>query len=429
MNPVSRLTSWIARRKLNRELRSLGYLGTGAVPSAPVLSGTFVTPETAIGLAALWSAVNTISRDMAVMSPHVYRRLKGGGREIDSSHDVEGMLAGEPAANTDPFRWTQTEVSHTLTRGNGYCEIVRDGKRGTPISCEILHPSKTVPKRTKSGKLFYELDNKERLLPENVLHFAGMGFDGIQGYCPITIMRQTIGLAIGAEQYGAAFFGNSARPGGWIKTPKRLTEQAINNLRKTFNQIHQGSQSAHQVGILEEGAEWVQSEFSPQDAQFLLTREFQVKDIARIYSIPPHKIGDYSESHLANVEEANLDYVAMTLLGWVAMMEAQLNFKLLTRDDRKTHFIAFDMSVLMRANVDARMKRIQTLRNTGAIATDEIRVGEGLNPVGADRGGDLLLVQAQYVPLDQVGKQPTVGASKLERAEQNGYHHRLDGLV
>ncbi len=428
MNPLSQVRSWIERRRHNALLRSISYIGGGAVPAAPVLSGTFITPETALGLAAVFCSVNVISRDIAVMPWHVYRRLPGGGREIDFSHPVEDLISTQPNNEMDAFRYKQTEMSHVLTRGNGFSEIVRDPRNGSPVALEILHPSKTLIKRTDGGSLYYELDNKKKLAPENVLHLAGMGFNGVMGYSPITLMRQTIGLSMGSEQYGAAFFGNSARTSGWIKLAKRLDERAINNLRKTFNQIHQGSQSAHQVGILEEGMDFVNSQFSPEDSQFLQTREFQVKDIARIFSIPPHKIGDYSESHLANVEEANLDYVAMTLLGWVLMIEGQGNMKLLTREERKTHEIGVDMSILLRGNVQARMLRIQTLRNTGAICTDEIRISEGFNPIGPAKGGDKFLVQAQYIPLDQVGKSPAVPAKSDGTRDLSELLGRLNGF-
>jgi HK97 family phage portal protein len=392
--------------------RALGYSGSGGyVPAAPVLSGTFVTPETALGIAAVFSSVNVISRDIAVLPRNVYRRLPGGGMEIETTGDLgdlNELISMQPNGEMDALRWCQAQMGHVLGRGNGYSEIVR--KRGFVQTLEILHPAKTVPKRIdagdRKGKLYYELDNKRRLDPENVLHFAGLGFDGIQGFSALTLMRQTIGLTMGAEQFGAAFFGNGAVAHGWLKTAKKLTEAAVNNLRKTFNQIHQGSQSAHQIGILEEGMDWVQNSISPEDSQFVATREFQVKDIARIFSIPPHKIGDYSESHLANVEEANLDYVSMTLLGWVVMIEMELNTKLLTRDQRRTHVILLDMKALLRGNVAAQMLRIQTLRNTGAWSADDIRVDQGSNPLPLGIGGDKYLVQAQYVPLDQVGRIP-----------------------
>lgn len=395
-------------REMARESQIRSIIGGGYVPAAPVLSGTYITPETGLTVAPVYAAVNVISTDLATLPRHVYRKLPGGGREIEREMElgvINDIVGAEPNDEMDGFRWLQTLMGHVLTRGNAYCEIVR--KDGWPVSLELLHPGRTVPRRVDDvGALYYLLDNERKLSPENVLHFAGMGFDGIVGYSPITICRQTVGLTIAAEQYGAAYFGNGARMNGFLKTAKALKAGAISNLRNTFNQIHQGTQNAHQIGILEEGMDWVQNSFSPDDGQFLQTRQFQVIDIARIFRIPPHKIGDYSQSHLANVEEANLDYQAMTLMGWVTMLERQLTIKLLTREQRRTHEIGFDMTALMRGNSAARMARAQTLRNTGAWSANEIRLAEGFNPLPDGSGGDLHLVQGQYVPLDQVGKLP-----------------------
>ncbi len=447
INPISTIRDWTTRRQgfpgipgPQSQSRALGYSGSGGyVPAAPVLSGTFVTPETALGLAAVFSAINVIARDVAAMPTNVFRVYPDGGREIETIGElgaINDLLAFQPNDDMNAYRWSRDGMGHVLGRGNQYSEIVR--KRGFVQTIEMLHPVKTVPKRTTVddggtvGRLYYELDNKKRLAPEDVVHFAGLGFDGIIGYSPLTLMRQSIGLAMGAEQFGAAFFGNGAVAHGWLKTPKKLSEAAVNNLRKTFNQIHQGSQSAHQIGILEEGMDWVQNQISPEDSQFVATREFQVKDIARIFSVPPHKIGDYSESHLASVEEANIDYVAMTIMGWVVMREFELNTKLLTRDQRKTHQIITDMSALLRGNIQAQMLRIQTLRNVGAWSADDIRRDQGFNPLGPKLGGDKYLVQSQYIPLDQVGNAPSP-PPKQPAPEQKGafpgLDHRLNGFI
>lgn len=377
----------------------------GAAPLSPVLSGTYVTPETAMGLAPVFGAINIISRDIAVLPRAVYRKIPTGGRVVETKGylgDLNEVLSVQPNEDMDAFRWMQTSMSHTVGRGNGYSEIVR--KNGFIQTIELLHPVKTLPKRTDSGKLFYELENHSTLAPENVIHFAGMGFDGVRGYSPITLMRQAVGLTMGAEQFAAAMYGNGAFMGGWLKTAKTLSQGAVENLRRTFNMRHQGSQSAHQIGVLEEGMSFQQNQISPEDAQMILSRTFQVLEIARMFCVPPHKIGDYSESHLANVEEANLDYIAMTLAGWVAMVEYQLNCKLLSREDRQTHEIGLEMKGLLRGNVAAQMQRIQTMRNTGAWSADDILIDQGYNPAGKAKGGDVLLVQAQYVPLDQAGQ-------------------------
>lgn len=432
-NPINQFGSWIAQQRKNRTLRDLGNLGSGYVPAAPVLSGTFVTPETALGVAAIYAAVNCISTDCASMPAHVFERRGDGGRNIVTGgdfRDLDSLISEEPNDDMDAFRWRQTSMEHVLTRGNGMNEIVRD-RKGFPREIHLLHPAKTKIMRTEvpqgssqRGRLYYQLENEKNLAAENCLHFAGMGFNGVQGFCPIVVCRQTIGTSIARDQHSAAFFGNNARPSGWIRMLKRLSEAAQNNWRKTFNQIHQGSQSAHQIGFLEEGMEWVQSNFSPQDSQLILTAEFQVKDIARIWRLPPHKIGDYSESHISSVEEANLDYETTTLYGWVVMQEAALNRLLLTRDQRRRYVICIDMSALLRGNVEARMKRIETMRNCGAWSVDEIRLSEGYNPIGPEMGGDKRLVQMQYMPLEMLGKAPPKPPK-----EQKTYFPGLNGRM
>lgn len=401
---LDRVRSWLPSRGEQRS-----FIGGGYVPAAPVLSGTYVTPETALGLAAVYAAVNLISGDIATLPCNVYQRLAHGGRKIDWKHPVQSLLAYGPNDDVDVFRWWQSTVSHVLTRGNGYSEIVRD-KAGNPVAFHLLHPMKVKAEYGEKGGLRYELLNNAsnasnpKLIAENVLHFAGMGFNGIQGYSPITVARQTVGLGLAVEQFGAAFFGNSAIPKGMFKTSKKLGPGAADNFRRTVNQVHQGSQSAHQFLMLSDGWEWVQTQFSAEDAQFLSTRQFQVKEIARLYNLPPHKLSDYSESHLANVEEASLDYISMTLVRWVRMLEAQLNHKLLRSDERRTHCIAFDLTALMRGNTDARTKYYQGMRNMGCFSADDILLAEGRNPIGPEKGGDLYLVQAQYRPLGLLGQ-------------------------
>lgn len=405
MNPLTRARDFFRAQKVRTFMRSIAG-GGGYVPASPVLSGTFITPESALGLAAVYCAINVISRDVACLPRNVLRRLPDGGRVIDWQHPVQRLVHRRPNDRSTACRYFQAKMAHTLGRGNGYSEIVRDNDTGRPIALDLLHPAKTQAKFNEAGDLFYELDNRKRLAPDNVLHFAGLGFNGVTGFSPVTLNRQTVGLTMAAEQFGAAFFGNSAVPKGLLKYPKRLTQQAIDNLRRTFNQVHQGPQSASNLGILEEGTDWVNTQISPEDSQFILTRQFQVIDIARIFSIPPHKIGDYSQSHLANVEEANLDYIATTIYGWVVMMEQELTEKLLFEEEQATHEIVVDMSALMRGNVAARIAYYQGLRNMGAISADEIRLREGLNPLGDEQGGNLVLVQGQYIPLNQVGRNP-----------------------
>ena len=351
-----------------------------------------------------------ISGDVACLPRHVYKRLDGGGLEVEADHPAEVLVgSGDPNDEMGKFRFTQTSMGHVLGRGNGYSEIVR--KDGYPVSLETLHPVKTIPKRTASKKLIYELDNKQVLAAEDVLHFAGLGYDGVSGYCPITLCRQSIGVGIATEQFGASFFGNGAIPAGVLKHPRRLGEAALSNLRKTINQVHQGSQSAHQLLILEEGMDYADRQISPEDSQYIDGRKFTVLEVGRLFRCPPHKLGDYSQSHLSNIEESNLDYLATTILTWVCMLDDEFSRKLLTRDERKAGLtVLTDLRALMRGNTAVRTNYYNVMRNMGSMSADDIRIAEGMNPLPAGSGGDLYLVQAQYVPLKDAGKAPTAQA-------------------
>jgi HK97 family phage portal protein len=382
---------------------------SGISLASSVLSGVMVTPQTALSMIAVFAAINVISRDTSSLPIGTYRRLPGGGKRPESDDVRTRLLHVTPDdGETNAAKWRQALMGHVLGWGNGYAEIVRDGD-GLPSSLHLLHPGNTKPKRTEAGKLYYELDGgkKKPLIPSNVIHIAGFGFDGLSGYCPILMGRQAIGLGIGAEEWGASLFGNGAVPKGYLKTAKRLSEVAARNLRESFERVHGGSKNANRIAVLEDGLDWVETQISPEAAQFLATRAFQVIEIARLYSVPPHKIGDYSQSHMANVEEANLDYLVTTLAGWLIAIEAELNLKLFTEEDRNQGlFLAHDMGALLRGNMAARAAFYQVLRNLGAITSDEIRSAEGMNPAGPENGGDLLLVQSQYTRLSEAGKIP-----------------------
>lgn len=402
------LRAWIRGRWEQRS--NSRALGAGFVPPAPVLSGTYVTPQTALGLSAYYAAVNVISRDVASLPLNVYRKLPGGGREIDERHPYQDLFAVESDENTSATKFSLDSQGHTLGWGNGYAEVVRD-PRGRATALCIMHPSKTLPKLDTGGRLYYQDElTHEKYLSENVLHFAGLGFNGVTGYTPAYIARQGIGLGIAAEQLGASLFGNGLIPKGVLKTSRVLSPTARTNLRTSLGEIHQGSQSAHQLLILEEGLDYQATQINPDDAQFLATRQFQVLEIARLFGLPPHKLQDYSQAHLANVEESNLDYLFSTLAFWCFVRERELNRKLLTRADRQRWVIAYDFSALLRGNSGARVQYYTAMRNMGCLSADDIRKAEGMNPLGAGSGGDKYLVQMQYQPLAQAGELPKPAA-------------------
>jgi HK97 family phage portal protein len=425
---VRGLLARVARRA--RDLIPGQYYGYSLI--SPVLSGIIVTPQTALTLTAFWCGVNTLSTDLAKLPLTLNRRTARGGREPLTNDRRNRLLRFRPNNEMNAFRYRQSQMGHALGWGNGLSEIVRDGS-GRPIELWPLHPGTTKPMRDVAGKaLYYEdINTGKRFLPENVLHIAGLSFDGICGYSPATMGRQAIGLGIAQEQFGAALFGNGARPGGMLRTPKKLSSDAAKRLRETFDNVHAGTLNAHRTAVLEEGLEWVESQISPENAQFLTSRRFQIIEIARLLNMPPNKLMDYSEAHHTNVEEANEDYISTTIQGWCEANEAEYNTKLLFEDEQDDLFFHHDMNALMRGNMQARSAYNESRFRTASITSNQIRMSEGDNPEPPESGLDQYLIQAQYVPIAQAGqamaKKVADSGEQPPPAKRHNPNHGADG--
>lgn len=378
----------------------------GAPLGGPALAGVMVTPQTALTFTAVYAAIRVLSEDIASLPLEVFQALPGGGRKKETNHPVSRLLTESPNGESTDFNWRETWVSHCLGWGNGLSEIERR-KNGEPIKLHLLHPAETQILRNDAGELVYKLGNQKELEPYYCLHLAGLGFNGVQGYSPVALAREAIGLGKAAEIFGATFFGNGARPGGVLEHPGKLSPEAQQNLRASINEIHGGAENAFRLAILEEGMKWTQTTIPPEDAQFLATRAFQVIEIARIYRIPPHKLGDYSQSHLANVEAANLDYLMTTLRPWLIRIEKVINQKLLTEAERKSGFyVKHDMRALMRASVKDRAEWYKALWGMGVYSANKILENEDENPLSEDDGGNKRFVPVNMRTLDSDFQEP-----------------------
>lgn len=388
-----------------------------SIPPGTVIAGVQVTPQNALNFTAAFAAVNVISTDIASLPLRAMRKMPDGSKRVASDLAIDELVGFAPNDEQNAFRFRQTQMSHVLQWGNSYAEIKRDFN-GVPRGLSFLNPATTKPERDRNQRLYYQTrddlsGHRRDLLPSDVIHMAGLGFDGITGYSPIELARQAVGLGIAAEEFGASLFGNGAIPKGILKTPKKLTEMAVKNLRESFHRVHQGSKFANTLAILEEGLEWQSTSIPPEDAQFLATRAFQVVEIARIYRVPPHKLGDYSQAHLANVEEANLDYLTSVIVGWLESLEAELNFKLLTTSQRQAgYFLAHDLTNLLRGNMTARSAYYKSLREMGCLTANDIRASEDLNPIADDLGGNKYIVPMNMTTMEKVGTVPPVAAAR-----------------
>lgn len=400
-----------------------GWPGSLTIPS---ISGITVTPQTALSFTAYYAGLHVISEDLASLPIAVFKRKSSGGSKLMRGHPITQRFDRCPAGDSkemSSMQWREAYIAHAIGWGNGYAEI--DWSNGGEfLGLEMLHPNSVTPKRkeyrnpqTRRRDLYYEVMSTEgamrgqttvKIPPDRMLHLACVGSNGIVGYSPVALAREAIGLGKAAEQFGASLFGNGAIPKGFLTHPGKLKPEARANLRDSWNAVHQGSANANKVAVLEEGVTWTNTQINPDDAQFLLTRAFQRIEIASILRLPPHKIGDYSNADLANIEASNLDYLMTCLRPWCIRIEECINLKLLSDEEYAAGFyVKHDMRAILRASIKERGEFYQKMFQFG-FSPNEIRELEDMNPISEEEGGDRRFRPANMIGLDEIAPLKTL---------------------
>ena len=374
-------------------------------------AGKPVTERSAMQMTAVYSCVRILSEAVAGLPLHLYRYKEDGGKEKALDHPLYHLLHDEPNPEMSSFVFRETLMTHLLLWGNAYAQIIRNGK-GEVIALYPLMPDRMTVDRDKNGRLYYKytksnddaptMENGSVILdPSDVLHVPGLGFDGLVGYSPIAMAKNAIGLAIAAEEYGSKFYANGAAPSGVLEHPGTIKDPA--RVRDSWNSTFGGSSNSHKVAVLEEGMKYTPISISPNEAQFLETRKFQINEIARIFRVPPHMVGDLEKSSFSNIEQQSLEFVKYTLDPWVVRWEQALYRTLLSEEEKKTLFFKFNVEGLLRGDYASRMNGYATARQNGWMSANDIRELEDLDRIPAELGGDLYLVNGNMLPLVSAG--------------------------
>lgn len=364
-------------------------------------SGKRVTEISSMQMSAVYSCVRILSETIASLPIHVYEYTSLGSTKA-VSHPIYRLLHDEPNSEMTSYIFRETLMTHLLLWGNAYAQIVRNGK-GEVVGLYPLMPDRIKVDRDESGKIYYEYRTNQKVyeLKEfDVLHIPGLGFDGLVGYSPIAMAKNAIGMSIAAEEYGATFFSNGATPSGILEHPGTVKNPEA--MRESWSRGFSGSNS-HKVAILEEGMKYTPISISPNEAQFLETRKFQITEIARIFRIPPHMVGDLEKSSFSNIEQQSLEFVKYTLDPWVARWEQTLVKKLLSEEEKKKYTIKFNVDGLLRGDYQSRMNGYAIGRQNGWMSANDIRRLENLDLIPTEDGGDLYLVNGNMLPLDRAG--------------------------
>ncbi len=389
-------------------------------------SGKQVTERSAMQMTAVYSCVRILSETVAGLPLHLYRYKEGGGKEKAIDLPLYRLLHDEPNPEMSSFVFRETLMTHLLLWGNAYAQIIRNGK-GEVIALYPLMPNKMRVERDENGSLYYEYIHSSdeadtmknttvRLTPYNVLHIPGLGFDGLVGYSPIAMAKNAIGMAIACEEYGAKFFANGAAPSGVLEHPGVIKDPQ--KVREAWQSQFGGSQNANKIAVLEEGMKYTPISISPEQAQFLETRKFQINEIARIFRVPPHMVGDLEKSSFSNIEQQSLEFVKYTLDPWVMRWEQSLSRALFTEEEKKTLFFKFNVEGLLRGDYQSRMNGYATARQNGWMSANDIRELENMDKIPAEQGGDLYLINGSMLPMQNAGAYANKESNK-EETEQD----------
>lgn len=375
-------------------------------------SGKPVNERTAMQMTAVYSCVRILSEAVAGLPLHLYRYTEGGGKEKALTHPLYRLLHDEPNPEMTSFNFRETLMGHLLLYGNAYAQIIRNA-RGEVVGLYPLMPNKMTVDRDSAGRLYYlytrgsddsPVDTETGqvyLPPEQVLHIPGLGYDGIMGYSPLAMAKNAVGLAIATEEYGAKFFANGAAPGGVLEHPGTIKDPQ--RVKDSWNAAYQGSGNAHRIAVLEEGMKYQPIGISPEQAQFLETRKFQINEIARIYRVPPHMVGDLEKSSFSNIEQQSLEFVKYTLDPWICRWEQSLKRRLFTEEEKQEYFVKFNVDGLLRGDYQSRMNGYAVARQNGWMSANDIRELENLDRIPAEEGGDLYLVNGSMTKLADAG--------------------------
>lgn len=358
-------------------------------PFARSATGVDVSPISAMQSAVVFACVNVIAQDIASLPLVTYRRLANGGKERAYEHPLYTILHDQPNPEMTSYELRACLVGHQALWGNAYCEIERSDARVNGLW--PLRPDRMTVSRNASNDLVYVYrlpDGEPKVFRfEDIMHWRGLSSNGIIGYSPIQQAAESVGVDMATRSYGARFFGNDSRPGGVLKHPGKLSQTGAERLKESWEGAHRGLTNSQRVAVLEEGVEWQTIGIPPEQAQFLETRKYTRTEIAALYRVAPHKIGDLERATFSNIEEQNIDHWQSAIRPWLVQIEQALRRDLFQISAGKRKLFAEHLiEGLLRGNSQGRAAYLQTMRQNGVLNGDEWRAMDNLNPIPDGKG-------------------------------------------
>jgi HK97 family phage portal protein len=374
-------------------------------------SGERVDEKSAMQLACVYACVRLLSETVAALPCHLYR-YENGKRVRATGHPLYSILHRQPNPDMSSFTFFETMMTHLTLWGNSYSLIRRDG-RNNVLSLYPLNPENVEIDRLGSGEIYYiyhadtdEVPGKKNCdinyRRDEIFHVPGLGFNGLIGFSPIAMMKNSLGSAIAVEKYGSSFFKNGAQPSGVLEHPGVL--QNPQKIRENWSEVYGGANNAHKVAVLEEGMTYKPISLPPEDSQFLATRKFGVDEICRIFRVPPHMVQDLEHATFSNIEHQSIDFVVHTMMPWLVRIEQGIVKDLLLEKEKDVYFPNFNVDGLLRGDYQSRMQGYATGISNGFMSPNDVRRLENMDPIPSEKGGDDYYLNGGYVRLEDAGR-------------------------
>lgn len=391
LSTIRRITSRLARVFGSWKIsQTPGVLFSGPTSTA----GVSVTTDDALSLSAVFAAVNLLSRVVGSLPLTVYRRW-GRAKEVATTHPAYRLLHHSPNSEMTSATCRRVLEWHRLLHGNCYASIQWAGN-GKPVAYWPVEPWRIRPKRRDDGTLYYELDGKDEIEPEDLIHIPLISNDGITGRSFLDYAVESLGLGIATQQFAAAYFGNGARPGGILKHPGQPPKPQRDEFKRSWEERHQGPANSSRTGVTWGGWEYVPDGFNPEQSQLIEQRRFTTEEVSRWLGIPPHLLRDLARATFSNIEQQNLDFLVYSLGPILVDYEQEFDRKLLSPPET---FCKHNLAALMRGDTAARSAFYQSMIGNGIYSVNDCRELEDMNPVD---GGDTHFFPLNMAPLPSV---------------------------
>jgi HK97 family phage portal protein len=347
----------------------------------------------ALGLIDVYACVTLLADSVSMLPLDAFRR---------TSDDIRVPIAPAPKILLQPddeiegWEWRYRATMSLALRGNAYAVITARDRMGYALNAPLVHPDDIEPTRDRDGYKVFRLRTGETLSARDVIHIPLASLPGsLKGLSPIGCARRGIGLAVAAENYGARYFVDSANPSSVLETEQTLRDEQVEAVQKQWLKSHGGRR---RPAVMSGGLKWRAINISPEESQFLETRKLQTGQIARLFRVPPYKIGevDRSTSWGSGIEEQGIGYVVHTLGAYLSRIESALNRQL-----PRPQYTKFNVTALLRGNSRDRFVSYAIARQWGWLSVNDIRRLEDLPPV-AD--GDVYLQPLNMIDAEQALK-------------------------